>query len=199
MAGLKFSTLAWSRFSSGPGRHCGASWHSMSGWDTTPTYDNLYNNYATRNAQKSLYMKSTSIGNQCACSENWMLKGYILNASWWRYCSSSILFSHLNSDLDKEMNVICLSYPWDFTAVFTAKTKCGKFETNIPRRGISGPQSQFPHSCVCERIIYSHDGSACSAGGNMYSRLILWIYKSLKDTWMWKLGLRPRYSQKRNI
>ncbi len=30
-------------------------------------------------------------------------------------------------------------------------------------------------------------------------RLILGIYKSLKDTWMWKLGLRPRYSQKRNI
>ncbi len=35
--------------------------------------------------------------------------------------------------------------------------------------GISGPQSQFPHSCVCERIIYSHDGSAFSAGGNMYT------------------------------
>ncbi len=30
-------------------------------------------------------------------------------------------------------------------------------------------------------------------------RLILGIYKSLKDTWMWKLGLMPRYSQKRNI
>jgi hypothetical protein len=30
-------------------------------------------------------------------------------------------------------------------------------------------------------------------------RLILGIYKSLKDTLMWKLGLRPRYSQKRNI
>ncbi len=43
-----------------------------------------------------------------------------------------------------------------------------KFEINIPREAISGPQSQFPHSCVCsERIIYSHDGSACSAGGNM--------------------------------
>jgi hypothetical protein len=50
------------------------------------------------------------------------------------------------------------------TITFTAKTKCRKFETNIPRKGISGPQSQFPHSCVCERIIYSHDGSACSAG-----------------------------------
>jgi hypothetical protein len=31
------------------------------------------------------------------------------------------------------------------------------------------PQSQFPHSCVCERIIYSHDGSAFSAGGNMWT------------------------------
>jgi hypothetical protein len=49
----------------------------------------------------------------------------------------------------------------------TAKTKCRQFETNIPRKGISGPQSQFPQSCVCERIIYSHDGSAFSAGGNM--------------------------------
>ncbi len=28
---------------------------------------------------------------------------------------------------------------------------------------------------------------------------ILGIYKSLTDTWMWKVGLRPRYSQKRNI
>ncbi len=52
-------------------------------------------------------------------------------------------------------------------ALYTAKTKCQKFETNIPRTGIPGSQSQFPHSCVCERIIYSHDGSACSAGGNM--------------------------------
>jgi hypothetical protein len=51
--------------------------------------------------------------------------------------------------------------------IHTAKTKCRKFETNITRKGISGPQSQFPHSCVCERIIYSHDGSACFAGGNM--------------------------------
>jgi len=39
--------------------------------------------------------------------------------------------------------------------VHTAKTKCRKFDTNIPRKGISGPQSQFPHSCVCERFIFS--------------------------------------------
>jgi hypothetical protein len=43
--------------------------------------------------------------------------------------------------------------------VYTAKTKYRNFETNIPRKGISGSQSQFPHSCVCERFIYSHDRS----------------------------------------
>ncbi len=40
---------------------------------------------------------------------------------------------------------------------------------SIPRKGISGSQSQVPHSCVCERIIYSHDGSVFSAGGNMWT------------------------------
>jgi hypothetical protein len=39
--------------------------------------------------------------------------------------------------------------------VYTAKTKYRNFETNIPRKGISGSQTQFPHSCVCERFIYS--------------------------------------------
>jgi hypothetical protein len=54
-----------------------------------------------------------------------------------------------------------------------------------------------PHSCVCER--YSHDWSAillqeiCGFCGP-----ILRIYKSLTDIWMWKLGLRPSNSQKRN-
>jgi hypothetical protein len=31
------------------------------------------------------------------------------------------------------------------------------FEINFPRKGIARPQSQCPHSCVCERFIYSHD------------------------------------------
>jgi hypothetical protein len=51
---------------------------------------------------------------------------------------------------------------------FTAKTKYQNFETNIPRKGISGSQSQFQHSCVCERFIYSHDRSAYSVGGKKY-------------------------------
>ncbi len=53
-------------------------------------------------------------------------------------------------------------------AVLHCKDKMPKIETNIPRKGISGSQSQFTHSCICERIIYSHDGSAFSAGGNMW-------------------------------
>jgi hypothetical protein len=44
--------------------------------------------------------------------------------------------------------------------IYTPKTKYRNFETNIPRKGISGSQSQFPHSCVCERFIYSHDRPA---------------------------------------
>jgi hypothetical protein len=51
---------------------------------------------------------------------------------------------------------------------YTAKTQHRKFETNISRKEIARPQSQFPHSCVCERFIYSHDGSAYSAAGNTY-------------------------------
>jgi hypothetical protein len=39
----------------------------------------------------------------------------------------------------------------------TAKTQYRKVKTNIPRKGIERPQSQFPQSCVCERFIYSHD------------------------------------------
>jgi hypothetical protein len=32
----------------------------------------------------------------------------------------------------------------------TAKTKYQNFETNIPRKGISGSKSKFPCSFVCE-------------------------------------------------
>ncbi len=55
--------------------------------------------------------------------------------------------------------------------------------------------SQFPYSYVCEQFIYSHDLH------NLLQEIcgsILEIYNSIIDTWMWKLGLRPRNSQKRN-
>jgi hypothetical protein len=52
---------------------------------------------------------------------------------------------------------------------YTAKKQYRTLETNIPRKGIARPQSQFPHSCVCERFKYSHNRSAYSAAGNMWT------------------------------
>ena len=69
----------------------------------------------------------------------------------------------------------------------TAKTTCRIFETNIPRKGISGPQSQFPHSCVCEQIIYSLDGSAFSAGENMWTA---WEYINRSQTHEVEIGAK---------
>ncbi len=60
-------------------------------------------------------------------------------------------------------------------------------------KGIEWPQSQFPHSCVCERFIYSHDRSVYSATGKYVDRS--WEYTNCSQTHkLWKLGLRPRHS-----
>ncbi len=62
----------------------------------------------------------------------------------------------------------------------TAKTKCRKFETNIPRKGI--PQSQFGnfhiHVSVSELYIPPMGLLVLLE----ICRLILGLYKSLKDT-----------------
>ncbi len=55
------------------------------------------------------------------------------------------------------------------TLELTAKNQYRKLETNIPRKEIEQPQSQFAHSCVCERFLYSHYRSAYSAAGNMWT------------------------------
>jgi hypothetical protein len=46
--------------------------------------------------------------------------------------------------------------------------------------------------------IYIFPGSVCLFCCREICGPILRIYKSLTDTWIWKLGLRPRNSQKRN-
>ncbi len=70
----------------------------------------------------------------------------------------------------------------------TAKTQYWKFETDITRKGIAQPQSQFPHSSVCEQFIYSHDLSAYSAAGKYVDRT--WEYINRSQThecrnWDW--------------
>ncbi len=76
------------------------------------------------------------------------------------------------------------------------KDKIQNFETNTPRKGISGLSPNFD--------IHASVGDLCIPTIGLpilleeMCRTILGLYKSLTDTWMWKLGLRPRYSQKRN-
>ncbi len=56
---------------------------------------------------------------------------------------------------------------WQFISlvICTEKNQCRKFETNLTSKGNAQPKSQFPHSCVCEQFIYSHDWSAYSPAG----------------------------------
>ncbi len=44
----------------------------------------------------------------------------------------------------------------------TAKTQYRKFETNIPSKGTVRLQSQFLHSCFCERFKYSSDSDSAA-------------------------------------
>jgi hypothetical protein len=76
---------------------------------------------------------------------------------------------------------------------YTAKTQYRKFETNIPRKGTERLQSQFLHSCFCERFTYSPDRSAYSDAGKWVDRT--WEYINRSQTHeCGKLALRPRNS-----
>ncbi len=66
-----------------------------------------------------------------------------------------------------------------------------KFETNIPRKGIARPQSQFLHFMWLLEI-YILPQSVCLFCWRKIGGPILGIYKSLTSTRMWKLGLRGR-------
>jgi hypothetical protein len=85
----------------------------------------------------------------------------MLNKLLHRFRQSKVLSGHLNC---------------------TAKTKYRNFETNIPRKGISRSPSQFPHSCVCERIIYSIPTIGLPILLEEICGPILGLYKSLTDT-----------------
>jgi hypothetical protein len=52
--------------------------------------------------------------------------------------------------LGKEKKNIPEHKPCNASHGNTAKTKLRNFDTNDPRKGIMGSQSQFPYSCVCE-------------------------------------------------
>jgi hypothetical protein len=74
-----------------------------------------------------------------------------------------------------------------------------QFRLYIPFLGIAWPQPHFSHSCVCERFIYSQDWSTYFLQQKRQTHRGNTVYNSLTDTWMWKSGLRPRYSFSWNI
>jgi hypothetical protein len=81
----------------------------------------------------------------------------------WRVQSTMYPLCHI-----KKFIVIPITYPLPLPPFHTAKTQYRKLETNIPRRGIERPQSQFPQQnrqTDCENISTAHRN-------------------------MWKLGLR---------
>ncbi len=51
----------------------------------------------------------------------------------------------------------------------TAKAQYGIFVTNIPRKVIVRPQSQFPNSCVCELFIIPRIGLPVLLQENMWT------------------------------
>jgi hypothetical protein len=71
-----------------------------------------------------------------------------------------------NSQTVKNCSVLLQGFG-TFTQPYTTKNQYRKFKTNIPRKGFARPQSQF--TCVCERFVYSHDQSAYSVAGNVWT------------------------------
>ncbi len=89
--------------------------------------------------------------------------------------------------------------PWELTLhrlsswfAHPAKNQRRKFETNIRNCAVAVPISTF----MCLWAIYI-PRLICLSFCRKISGPILEKYKSLTDKWVWKLGLRPRNSQKR--
>jgi hypothetical protein len=111
-------------------------------------------------------------------------KGLLAEAT----CSSQIFLSHY----------VLLLWKWVSTVVH-CKEKMRKIWNKYSQKrniGASVPISTF----MCLWANYIIPRWVCLFCWRKYvPGPILGIYKSLTDTWMWKSGLRPRYSQKRNI
>ncbi len=93
------------------------------------------------------------------------------------------------------------SFSWfSLTFTHTAKTKCRKFETNIPKKGISSvPNPNFHiHVSVSELYISTMGRSVLL---EEICRLILGIYKSLRHecgNWGWGRAIPRKGIYKRN-
>ncbi len=90
------------------------------------------------------------------------------------------------------------------TKIFTVlhcKDKMPKIWNKYSQKRNTGPQSQFLHSCICERIIYSHDGYAFFCWRKYVDRS--WDYINRSQThecgnWGWVRAIPRKGIYKRN-
>ncbi len=74
---------------------------------------------------------------------------------------------------------------WSGLLYYLCSTLQRNFDLCIPRKGTVRPQSQYQHSCVWERFIYSLDRSTYFSCSRI-CRPIVGIYKSHAETWMYR-------------
>jgi hypothetical protein len=65
--------------------------------------------------------------------------------------------------------ILCRMFLWFSSSVYTAKNQYRNWKQIFPEKELRGHSPNFHIRCVCERFIYSHDGSAYSAAGNMWT------------------------------
>jgi hypothetical protein len=82
-------------------------------------------------------------------------------------------------------------------ASYTAKTQYRKFETNITKKELRGHIPNFHIHVFVSDLYIPTINLPILLQANTVCGPILGINKSATDTRMWKLGLRPRNSQKR--
>ncbi len=136
----------------------------------------------------------------------------LLAADWCAFSSGKLIFAH--SHPDSWLVISAQPYPGSWLVILPAlQMKCWwKAYINVwfPFMYSQKWNCYFQNRIIimfCLPVptliylweIYIVPGSVCLFCCREICGPILGIYKSLTDTWMWKLGLRPRNSQKRNI
>ncbi len=127
---------------------------------------------------------------------NWGVSLFLFIYHLWviRECVTVIMFMCSGSALILAHSLLSLhesSIPWNKKynctshfrvrhnlrySLIHCKAKYQKFETNVPRKGIARPLSQFPHSCVCLDInrLQTHE---CGKRDWGFAILFLGIHK----------------------
>jgi hypothetical protein len=102
---------------------------------------------------------------QCCGFVNILNYVYLMNLKYFMWVF--ILISHAINALSVSQEPFFNSSIYQYR-YRTAKTEIWNKYSHLNR--IAWHRSQFPHSCVCERFINSHDWSAHSAAGNYVDR-----------------------------